>query len=219
MGRDHVPLARVEYALCHPNSFSHWPRLPIFDARAADARDVREVGRELDRLGGQVSATRRVVTAVARGEIHRDPGERRLQGELLVEGHVARPEQVDVVDAVGPRVRDHVGDVVVDRAGPRIIEATQAVRGTDVDDLRAGAIACTASTSRVSSPYQPCGPHSSIVGVTVGTRGDLRELAPSELRLMVHLVVDLGVLVDRGRRVSVGDRHGHPAAVHARGEE
>ena len=161
-----------------------------------------------------------MVAAVAGGEVDRDPGQRRFGGELLVELHVVGAEQGDVVGAVGPRVGDHVGDVVVDRLGPGVVQAAGGSQSRPTKTtLAPGAIACTASTSRVSSPYQPWGPHRSSWSEVVRAGHDLGELAGLEQGLVVHQVVLLGVGVDRRRGVGVGDRHGGPAAVDARLEQ
>ena len=189
------------------------------DAAAADARDVGEVCGELDGLGRQVGAACGVVAAVAGGEVHRDPGQRRFGGELLVERHVGGAEQGDVVGAVGPGVGDHVGDVAVDRGGPGHVQAGDAVRRPDVDDLGAGGhrVHGLDVEGLLAVPALRSAQVGMIEAVRVGH--DLGELAALEQGLVVHLAVLLGVLQDRGRGVGVGDRHRGPAAVHARLEQ
>ena len=110
----HAPLVNAEYALCQPYSQIQLPREPMPTLVPPMPDDVRHVGRERDALAGEVRAAVGLVTGVAAGEVDGDAGERRLEGELLVELHVVRAEQVDVVGAVAPRVGDDVGDVVVD---------------------------------------------------------------------------------------------------------
>ena len=140
-------------------------------------------------------------------------------GELLVERHAVGAEQGDVVGAVAPGVGDHVGDVAVDRLGPGVVQAAEAVRRPDEDDLGAG----RHRVHRLDVEGLLAVPALGIahIGLVEAVRGrhDLGELARLEQRLVVHLVVLLGVLVDRRRGVGVGDRHGGPAAVDARLEQ
>jgi hypothetical protein len=189
------------------------------DAGAADPGDERDVGRELDGLRRQVGAAGGVVTVVSGGEVDGDARQRRLEGELVVEVHVRLAEQADVIRPVGPGVRDDVGDVVVDGAGPGVVQAAQAVGCADVDDLRAGSHGVHGLNVEGLLAVPALRPAQVDVVEPVRAGDDLAELAGPEPRLVVDAVVDLGVLQDRGRRVGVRDRHGRPVAVDAVGEQ
>ena len=161
-----------------------------------------------------------MVAVVAGGEVDRDPGQRRFGGELLVELHVVGAEQGDVVGAVGPGVGDHVGDVVVDRLGPGGVQAAEAVgrarRRRPWRRAPSRARPRRRGSPRRTSPAVRTGPRCS----KASAAGTIWENWPGLNRgWLVHLVVLLGVLVDRRRGVGVGDRHGGPAAVDARLEQ
>src|SRR5690242_14198734 len=189
------------------------------DAGTADTRHVWQVGREVDGLVLRVGSAAGFVAGVATGEVDRDAGQRGLQRELLVELDVIRPQQVHVIGVVSPRVRDDVRDVVVDRFGPGGVQPGAAVRGTHVDDLRAGSHGVHGlDVERLLAV--PAVPAALVDQVEViRPRDDLRELARLELRLVVDLAVLLGIREDRRRGERVGDRHGHAATVDAGAEQ
>ena len=100
------------------------------EARAADRGDPRA---RVGEAGRARADDRAVVAVVARGEVDA----RALHGRLL-EHRVQRHDLAARDERLGqaPRVRDDVGDVVVDGVVQRQVEAAGVVRGADVDDLR-----------------------------------------------------------------------------------
>jgi hypothetical protein len=188
-------------------------------AAAADAGDQGQVGGEVHGLGRQVGTAAGLVAIVTGGEVHGVAGQRRLGGELHVELHHVGPEQVDVVGVVTPGVGDHVGNVVVDRLGPGVVQAAEAVSRADEDDLGAGRHRVHGLDVERLLAVPALRIAQVLLAETVRGGHDLGELAALEQGLVVHLVVLLGVLVDRRRGVGVGDRHGGPAAVDARLEQ
>ena len=184
-------------------------------AAAADSGDVGEVGRELHGLGRQVGPADGVVAGVAGGEVHRDPGQRGFQRERLVERHVRGAEELDVIDAVGPGVGNHVGEVVVDGAGPGVVQPAEAIGGPDIEDLGAGGHRVDGLDIEGFLPVPALRAAQGGLIEAVRAGSDLSELARKEHGLVVDLVVQLGVLGDRRRCLGVGDRHGDSATVHA----